>query len=349
MKKLLPLFLALLFLLTLPVSAAAGKLTAEAETNGKTAVVTVSLKNPGIIATRIFVRYDSKVLRLEKAENGEIFALNKATFGRNTADNPYVLLWDDGMRRDNITTSGTLCTLTFAVTGGTANGKTNVRIALDQASTFDVNLKEVTVEDCSVLVDVPVDSNASTTASTTKAPGTTAGAAQTPGTAAERTTLPTPPATKAGTTPSQPAKTTAPSGKTSVTASAATTAAGTTKAGVPVQTTAAQSGAAQTTGAVQTTAAASTVQEGGAQTSAATVPAASDAAAVNATTPDGQPETVPDLLTAAGETVPQTDASGTQTQPEVPTEAKSSGAKYLWFLLAIPVAAVVIVLLRKKK
>ena len=343
MKKLLPLFLALLFLLTLPVSAAAGKLTAEAKTTGKTAVVTVSLKNPGIIATRIFIRYDSKVLRLEKAENGEIFALNKATFGRNTTDNPYVMLWDDGMRRDNITTSGTLCTLTFAVTGGTANGKTNVRVAIDQASTFDVNLKEVTVEDCSVLIDVPVDSNASTAASTTKAPGTTAGAAQTPGTAAERTTLPTPPATKSGAGTSQPAKTTAPSGKTPVTASAATTAAGTTKAGVPAQTTAAQSGAAQTT------AAASTAQEGGAQTSAATVPAASDTTAANAAAPDGQPETVPDLLTAAGETVPQTDVSGTQTQPDAPTEGKSSGAKYLLLLLVIPVAAVVIVLLRKKK
>lgn len=344
MKKLLPLFLALLFVLTLPVSAAAGKLTAEAETNGKTAVVTVSLKNPGIIATRIFVRYDSKVLRLEKAENGEIFALNKATFGRNTADNPYVLLWDDGMRRDNITTSGTLCTLTFAVTGGTANGKTNIRIALDQASTFDVNLKEVTVEDCSVLVDVPVDSNASSAASTTKAPGTTAGAAQTPGTAAERTTLPTPPATKAGAGTSQPVKSTAQSGKTPVTASVATTAAGTTKAGAPAQTNAAQSGTAQTT------AAASTAQEGGAQTSAATVPAASDTAAANATATDGQPETVPDLLTAAGgETAAQTINDSTQAQPDTTNEAKSSGAKYLLLLLVIPVAAVVIVLLRKKK
>ena len=342
MKKLLPLFLALLFLLTLPASAAAGKLTATAATSGKTATVVVDLKNPGIIATRIFVRYDSKVLKLERAENGKIFADNKATFGKDITDNPYVMLWDDGMRRDNITDSGTLCTLTFTITGGTPNGKTNVRIAIDQASTFDVNINEVTVEDCSVLVDVPVVESSSAAQTTTKAAGTTT-------VPAAHSTLPTPSTTKAGASATQSAKTSAPATKAPITASAGTTKAGTTAAGTTKAAAPAQTSAVQPV-APQSTSAAATAQEGAGATSTAAA-GTPDATAANATVPDGQPETVPDLLTSAfeGETAAQNAEIATQAQPEAPTEARSSGAKYLLLLLIIPVAVVVVLVIKKKK
>lgn len=156
MKKVIPVLLVLLMLLTLPVSAADGKLTATAATSGQTVTVTVHLQNPGIIATRLFIRYDADVLGLERADNGEVFDAGKATFGNNIALNPYTVLWDDGTRRDNNTTSGTLCTLTFTVKGGTADGKTAVYIDVDASSTFNVNVVCVPIESCVCTVDVPV-------------------------------------------------------------------------------------------------------------------------------------------------------------------------------------------------
>ena len=155
MKRLLPILLAFLVLLTLPVHALGGKLAAEAEVSGDKVTVTVLLDNPGIIATRIYVQYDAGVLQLTDAQNGEVFPQNSATFGRNYANDPYILLWDQSTRRDNNTTSGTLCTLHFDVIGSTRDGKTNVEISVDKASTFDVDLKPVVIADGACSIDVP--------------------------------------------------------------------------------------------------------------------------------------------------------------------------------------------------
>lgn len=156
MKRILPILLAFLVLLTLPVHARDGKLTVTSAGSGDTVTLTVRLDNPGIIATRIFVRYDSEVLQLTSAENGEVFPQSNATFGNNISNNPYIILWDQSTRRDNNTTSGTLCTLTFHVIGGTADGKTNVTVTVDKPSTFDVDLHPVTVADGACSIDVPV-------------------------------------------------------------------------------------------------------------------------------------------------------------------------------------------------
>lgn len=156
MKRILPVLLAFLVLLTLPVHAADGRLTASAAESGDTVTITVHLDNPGIISTRIFVRYDADALQLTAADNGEIFPLSNTTFGRDLSNNPYIILWDQSTRRDNNTTSGTLCTLTFTVTGGTKSGKANVTIEADKSSTLDVDLNEVAVANGSCSVSVPV-------------------------------------------------------------------------------------------------------------------------------------------------------------------------------------------------
>ena len=356
MKRILPVLLAFFVLLTLPVSAAGGKVSATAaESDGKV-TVTVRLDNPGIIATRILVRYDSAALKLTAAENGEVFPQGNATFGKDISNNPYVMLWDESTRRDNNTTSGTLCTLKFDVTGGSADGKTTVKIGVDKASTLDVDLNEVTIAEGSCSVNVPVkdapaaattaNNPAVTTAANKPAAATSASGSAQSGTPAASPNTPAA-TTKAPATPNAPAATT------KAPAAAATASAGTTKAP-----------AAATTPAA-TTKASVTVTKA-AQTASQTQPAASAAASSAAGTPDTtkadaavSDDTVADAPVEAmpDETVPEsipTDGA-LSTVPETAVEPITDPApaanhrNLLWLLLLIPAAAAVALIVRRKK
>lgn len=344
MKRILPALLALFILLTLPAYAASGKLTATAAESGDKVTVTVRLDNPGIVATRIFVRYDSGVLQLTEAKNGEVFP--SGTFGKDVTDNPYTMLWDESLRRDNNTTSGTLCVLTFNIKGGTETGTTSVRIAVDKASTFDVDLNSVTVADGSCSVSVPTVTTKAGTAATTEK--TTA--------AAKPTLTPSPGTTKAPagtsaatTTQKQPAVTT-----TKLTAATTKPAAATTK---PVASTV---GTTEKTSAFKmpsevasavSAAASSAIEK--ASSAAANVPstAAQSAETKPAVDPSGTTdpasgETASDVLTADGTlpTVPET------LQEAISDPAPSANHRgLLWLLLLIPVAVAVVLIVRKKK
>lgn len=200
MKKwFLPLLLVLSMLFSVSAFAADGKLSAVAtpSADGKTVQLKLDLTNPGIVATRILVRYDSKVLRLQSAKNGTIFDQSRGMFGQDLTACPYILLWEDSLRTTNITTSGTLCTLSFSVVGKSASGTTTIEIEVDDASTFDVNLTNVNIPDCKVSVKVPT----STATVTPGAPATTT-AATTTGTTKAVTTTKTATTTKAVTTTS---------------------------------------------------------------------------------------------------------------------------------------------------
>ena len=365
MKRILPVLLAFFVLLTLPVSAAGGKVSATAaESDGKV-TVTVRLDNPGIIATRILVRYDSAALKLTAAENGEVFPQGNATFGKDISNNPYVMLWDESTRRDNNTTSGTLCTLKFDVTGGSADGKTTVKIGVDKASTLDVDLNEVTIAEGSCSVNVPVkdapaaattaNKPAVTTAANKPAAATSANnpaAATSASGSAQSGTPAASPNTPAATTKA-PATPNAPAATTKAPAAAATASAGTTKAP-----------AAATTPAA-TTKASVTVTKA-AQTAPQTQPAASAAASSAAGTPDTtkadaavSDETVADATVEAmpDETVPEsipTDGA-LSTVPETAVEPITDPApaanhrNLLWLLLLIPATAAVVLIVRRKK
>lgn len=344
MKRILPALLALFILLTLPAYAASGKLTATAAESGDKVTVTVRLDNPGIVATRIFVRYDSGVLQLTEAKNGEVFP--SGTFGKDVTDNPYTMLWDESLRRDNNTTSGTLCVLTFDIKGGTETGTTSVRIAVDKASTFDVDLNSVTVADGSCSVSVPtVTTKAGATATTEK---TTA--------AAKPTLTPSPGTTKAPagtsaatTTKKQPAVTT-----TKLTAATTKPAAATTKPAASAVGTTEKTSAFKMPSEVASavSAAASSAIEK-ASSAAANVPstAAQSAETKPAVDPSGTTdpasgETASDVLTADGtlSTVPET------LQEAISDPAPSANHRgLLWLLLLIPVAVAVVLIVRKKK
>ena len=334
MKRILPALLVFFILLTLPVHAASGRLTAKADVSGSKATVTVRLDNPGIVATRIFVRYDSGVLKLTGAENGEVFPKSNAVFGKDLSDDPYTLLWDESLRRDNNTTSGTLCTLTFDVIGGSESGKTNVKIAVDKNSTFDVDLNEVTVADGACEVNVPVTS--------TKPNATTTTAAAKPTTqkpSAETTKAPIRSSDATTTKPVQTTKPTITIPKPTVTLPKPTITIPT-ATGAPEQTT--KASAASTTAAsapgAPSTASQGTIDE-------IVQPVGTITTAANAADPAA--ETIPDLLTTG---IAAESASETQVEPLIDPEPPTANHRnLLWLLLLIPAAAAIVLVIRKKK
>ena len=90
-------------------------------TPGDTVSVAIKMdENPGIIAARIKVSYDSKALTLMKAEDGGI--LGEYTFGNDKKANPYVMLWENGTASKDYTATGTLATLTFKIADDAAEG-----------------------------------------------------------------------------------------------------------------------------------------------------------------------------------------------------------------------------------
>ena len=322
MKKTIALFALLLLLLSFPVCAVSGRLSAGAVSGkaGEQVTVTVRLDNPGIVATRIFVRYDSAVLRLDSAENGDVFAQSCAVFGKDTNADPYTMLWDDSLRKDNNTTSGTLCTLRFTILKAPSEGETSVRIAVDKASTFDVDLNEVTVADGTCRVQT---GGASTPAKTTIAPDTT-------------TTKPAPKTTAATTV-----ATTKP-----ITAASATAKTSAVESTPPPK---ASSAAGSTSSSAKTTANASasvTKEESGTTTTTQTVPeiAGTTAAETESVFADTLSDEKAGELSQSGETEA---ASAIET---IGATKPARHVNLLWLLVLVPVAAgLAFILLKKKK
>lgn len=277
--------------------------------------VTVKLNNPGLIAMRIFVRYDSAVLQLDRAENGDVFPQNTAVFGKDTSADPYTLLWDDSLRTDNITQSGTLCTLHFTIRKAADGGSTGIRIAVDKGSTFDVNLQEVTVSDatCTVTTDGTVSIKPTLSADIPTLTKTSTAAASTKPMAGTAK-----PITAAAVTPG---KTTA------VSASSGTAAA-------PAH----QSSAAQTASAAAATTVAASAES--------TAPAATDA-------PEKAGTTAPAVETQAETKSVPAHSDESEAPSRVETIGASKPAERhisLWWLLClVPVAALLLFVLFKKK
>ena len=348
--------LVLVLLMQTVAFAASGALSAEPVSGkpGEQVQIKVRLQNPGIVATLIHVSYDGKMLRLDKAENGEIFAQSSAVFGKDTTKNPYTMMWEDSLRTDNITKSGTLCTLTFTVLPG-ASGKTNVMIKAEKGSTFDWELNEINVADGKAEVQIGASSAATTKAADTTKPADTTTKSPTSDTPAAKTTIASGGVpTSKDTAATKPALT-----KPSTTKPASTKAgadakdAGTTRAGVTAKETTTAKPAEKTTAAAPTTA-----KEGAKETAAPTTKTAqttpADTTAADVPTfPDLAPETAEqteEFVPVFADPVPKTDVSELSTDVIIDPPAPTNGARrLLWLLLVIPVAAVVAVIVLKKK
>lgn len=153
MKRLGTILFAILFLLlSIPISVQAGEmpiLSAESAEGTVGEVVSVNLvlpNNPGLIAMRIYAQYDSSTLRLLSVEDGGLFGDSAAFFGKDKSANPYTLYWADALSNVNHTKSGILATLTFLILDSAQIGTSEIRLSLDEESTFDVDLENVMVQ-----------------------------------------------------------------------------------------------------------------------------------------------------------------------------------------------------------
>ena len=130
---------------------------------GETVQVTVDVSNnPGIVAARLSLSYDSAVLTLLSVENGSIFGAGSFTPGGNLTVVPYTVLWEDSLN-PNHTQNGTLVTYTFRVKENAGEGATTLTLTYDADSTYNADLENVlfTVENGFVTVQnrLPGDVN----------------------------------------------------------------------------------------------------------------------------------------------------------------------------------------------
>lgn len=102
--------------------------------------------NPGLIALRLLVSFDTSVMTLTGVEDGGLFGDGNAYFGNDYADNPYVLMWKDALSQSNHTSDGILAVLTFVVSENAVEGQTEITLSLDEESTFNVDLNAVDIE-----------------------------------------------------------------------------------------------------------------------------------------------------------------------------------------------------------
>jgi len=131
---------------------------------GQTVDITVSIdNNPGIIAAKLNINYDSNKIKLVGVNNGEIFGAGAFFPGNNLNLLPYSILWEDGLAPANNTNDGTLVTLTFEIDENAEVGAVPVTITYDQSSTFDFDLNDAEFDLVSGSVEitnnVPGDAN----------------------------------------------------------------------------------------------------------------------------------------------------------------------------------------------
>ncbi len=153
MKKLISVCMALMLVLAcVPLHASAeGSPTFAAGTAeaypGHTVEIPVLIENnPGIIAFRITVSFDTSVLTLTKATPVPLFSEGTMTLGGSYETATYNILWENGTGSSNMTGNGTIVTLEFLVDENAPIGDTAVSVSYDTRSTFDYDLNEVAFE-----------------------------------------------------------------------------------------------------------------------------------------------------------------------------------------------------------
>ena len=99
--------------------------------------------NPGLVAMLLSVEYDTGKIQLTGVTDGSIFGTGIALFGRDYAQVPYKLLWEDGAVHSNYTQNGTLATLHFHVLDSAESGTTVITLQYEQDSTFDMDVNEI--------------------------------------------------------------------------------------------------------------------------------------------------------------------------------------------------------------
>jgi hypothetical protein len=111
--------------------------------NGEAHVPVVITKNPGITSIKLSITYDSEQLQLTSCENGSIFESGQMTASKTLDEDPYVVLFIDGLVSDHIGT-GSLVMLTFQTTDS-FSGMADVTVEISDTVNFD--LERVSISD----------------------------------------------------------------------------------------------------------------------------------------------------------------------------------------------------------
>ncbi len=144
MKKALSLLLALFLLLALPIpafSAAKGKLALTGNMKdlrrGISFEVAVELnRNPGIASLRTTVKFDPKVLEVEKAESLGILP----GFSYEKEEGQLLLRWKKKNKGNNITSRGKIALITFRVKDDAVYGENSISMNVSQKLYDAVNM-----------------------------------------------------------------------------------------------------------------------------------------------------------------------------------------------------------------
>lgn len=113
---------------------------------GDEVMVNVDMKNnPGVQAVVLEVGYDAD--KLELTNVADLKLMGNFTGSQTLDANPYVLFWDDTTETANITTSGTMATLTFKIKEACAVGdELAITVNYDPENVFDKDLQAVTFD-----------------------------------------------------------------------------------------------------------------------------------------------------------------------------------------------------------
>jgi hypothetical protein len=101
------------------------------------------VSNPGIASIKVAVSYDANKLKLKSVENGEIFADGDFQGSEFITDNPYILLYVDGVNPDT-TATGVLAYLVFEVAEGYTG---TVPVEIGVSGIVNSDLSPVVVEE----------------------------------------------------------------------------------------------------------------------------------------------------------------------------------------------------------
>ena len=104
--------------------------------------VTVRIaENPGIIAARLKISYDSSALKLTNVVDAGI--LGEYNFGDNLSSNPYIVTWSNGTAQADYTANGDLVYLTFKIADNAQAGSLPITISYDEEEIFNKALENI--------------------------------------------------------------------------------------------------------------------------------------------------------------------------------------------------------------
>ena len=113
-------------------------------TPGSTVVVPILVKNnPGIIAAKTGIKYDTNKLTLLSVKDNDLFGQGTASFDNNTSATPYWITWEDYSAFGNYNNDGTVVFVTFRVKDNAELGMTPITIIVDNQSTYNIDLDNV--------------------------------------------------------------------------------------------------------------------------------------------------------------------------------------------------------------